>query len=391
MRNTRLYTAMGPEITVWSVDADNCALTERSRAMAPQKVHYLWPSRSGRMVYLACSNFSPRMEKPKSPEHFLGVYRVDPATGALTQHQAPIALPHRPVHLTVDAQEEHVLVAYPGPDGVTVHKLRADGGVGEEVKQPADIDWGIYVHQVRALPSGRTVIVVCRGNDAKPGKPEDPGALKVFDYANGVLRNRLSVAPAGGYGFGPRHIDFDPQGRWLYASLERQNMLHVYGFNGDDPTPEPLYTHTTLGEPQRPGYQAVGTVHMHPDGRHVYVANRAHGKVEFNGKQVFDGCENTIAVYRIDRATGRPRLIQNAWARGQHVRCFHIDPTGRMLVASGMTSMTVRDHEGALHPSPSGLALFRVGDDGLLEFVQKIAIESPTERMFWMGMVSTEA
>lgn len=390
MRITRLFTAMGPEITIWSVDADQCTITECGRAMAPQKVHYLWPSRSGRMVYMACSNVSPRLGTPATPEHFLGVYRVDPVSGALSAHQAPIALPQRPVHLTVDAREEHVLVAYPGPDAVTVHRLRPDGGVGDEVRQPADLDWGIYVHQVRALPSGRTVIVVNRGNDAKPGKPEDPGSLKVFDYANGVLRNRATIAPDRGYGFGPRHVDFDPQGRWLYASLERQNMLHVYGFQGDDLTPEPLYTHTTLGEPQRPGYQAVGTVHVHPDGRHVYVANRAHGKVEFNGQQVFDGCENTIAVYRIDRATGRPRLIQNAWTRGQHVRCFHIDPTGRMLVASAMTSLTVRDPEGHLHPSPSGLALFRVGDDGLLEFVRKIDIESPTERMFWMGMVATE-
>jgi len=34
-----------------------------------------------------------------------------------------------------------------------------------------------------------------RGNEGTPTKPEDPGALKVFEYKNGVLTNEVSIAP----------------------------------------------------------------------------------------------------------------------------------------------------------------------------------------------------
>lgn len=390
MGNTHLYTALGPQITAWSVDTAACSITPGGSVNAPEKVHYLWPSRTGRMVYVACSNVSPRMEKPQSPQHFLAAYRVDPKSGALTLNQPPVALPYRPVHLTVDARDEHVIVGYPGPDALTVHRLAGDGSLGEEIIQPAGLDFGIYVHQVRVTPSGNSVIAVTRGNNAEAGRPEDPGALKVYGFDKGVLRNSASIAPNGGYGFGPRHIDFDPRGRWLYAALERQNLLHVYGMNGDMPGAEPLFVRSTLGQPQRPGYQLVGTVHVHPNGRHVYVANRAHGKVDFEGKSVFDGCENSIAVFRIDQTSGEPKLIQNAWTHGQHVRCFSMDPSGRMMVAANMTSMTVRDHDGGTHEEPSNLAIFRIGEDGLLEFVSRQVVESATERMFWMGMVATE-
>ena len=56
---------------------------------------------------------------------------------------------------------------------------------------------------------------------SRGGKPEEPGALKVFDYADGVLSNEVSVAPNGGYGFGPRHLDFHP--------IPVLNRLTIYG------------------------------------------------------------------------------------------------------------------------------------------------------------------
>jgi len=58
-------------------------------------------------------------------------------------------------------------------------------------------------------------------------KPEEPGALKVFYYEGSKLTNEASVAPNGGYGFGPRHLDFHPTKPWVYVSLERQNRLDM--------------------------------------------------------------------------------------------------------------------------------------------------------------------
>ena len=40
---------------------------------------------------------------------------------------------------------------------------------------------------------------------------------------------------------------------------------------------------------------------MHPNGRFLYGANRAQDTVDFQGKKVFKGGENSIVVYSIDQ------------------------------------------------------------------------------------------
>ena len=144
---------------------------------------------------------------------------------------------------------------------------------------------------MRATPDNRQVILVARGHDAEPGKPEQPGALKLFDYAGGMLRNEVSIEPDGGYGFGPRHLDFHPTRPWVYVSLERQNALDLFTLEGGRLSPAPLFRKTTLAEPDKrpPGRQMVSTVHVHPNGRFVYVGNRASDSTLVNGERVFVG------------------------------------------------------------------------------------------------------
>ena len=71
-------------------------------------------------------------------------------------------------------------------------------------------------------------------------------------------------------------------------------------------------------------------MHVHPNGRFVFGANRSQDVVEFNGKTVYKGGENSIVVYAIDQSTGEPKPIQHIETRGIHPRTFHIDPSGRI-------------------------------------------------------------
>ena len=227
-----------------------------------------------------------------------------------------------------------------------------------------------------------------RGHDAAGGKPEEPGALKVFDYADGRMTNETSVAPNGGYGFGPRHLDFHPTKPWVYVSLERQNQLDVFRFDNGALPAEPLFRKGTLAEPGNiRGRQVAGTVKLHPSGRRAYVANRASSTTEEGGQRIFGGGENTLAVFAIDPASGEPSLIQNADTHGIHCRNFHIDPSGRLLVASHITGLAVKDGS-ATRFVPACLSLFRIGDDGKLDFLRKYDVEVGDRQMFWMGMVA---
>jgi 6-phosphogluconolactonase (cycloisomerase 2 family) len=349
-------------------------------------VQYAWPHASRHYLYVATSSSASGYGKPGT-EHHVTALRIDPATGALTKHGEAIRLPTRPIHMTTDIPSENILVAFNNPSAVHIYRINKDFSPGEEVKQSGTIDTGIYAHQVRVTPDNRHVVLVTRGNEGTATKAEDPGALKVFDYKNGVLSNEVSIAPNGGKEFGPRHLDFHPTKPWMYVSIETQNKMYMYKLDNGRINPEIVYRKDTLAEPNNiRARQAAGTVHVHPNGRFLYGANRAQQTTDFQGKKVFKGGENSIVVYSIDQSTGEPTPIQHIETRAIHPRTFHIDPSGRMLVAQHNLPVDVRDGD-QVKTLPAGLSVFRIGEDGKLTFVRKYDVDVGDKTMFWMGMV----
>jgi 6-phosphogluconolactonase (cycloisomerase 2 family) len=381
-----LYANVGADLTHYDVDVTGAALTRRATVTLPAGVQYAWPHASRRYLFVASSNTAPG-NVPLGTEHYLNVFRIDPASGALAPHGPATRLPARPIHISTDIPSAHLLVAFNNPSGVRVYRINQDSTLGNEVPQPGVVDGGIYAHQVRVTPDNRLAILVTRGNEATSTRAEDPGALKVFAYKDGVLTNEVSMAPNGGKAFGPRHLDFHPTKPWVYVSIETQNKMDMYRMNGGQLDPEIAYRCETLAEPHHiRARQAAGTVHVHPNGRFLYGANRAEATIEFQGKQVFKGGENSIVVYSINQSTGEPTPIQHVETRAIHPRTFHIDPSGRVLVAEHNLPVNVRKGE-AVEIIRAGLSVLRIGGDGRLTFVRKYDIDVGDKTMFWMGMV----
>jgi 6-phosphogluconolactonase len=382
---TVLYASLGPALTLFDLDGD--ALVKRSTVTLPANIQYAWPHPSRKYFYIVSSNGGPGVAGDK---HYANALRIDPASGALTPHGQPQMLPSRPIHTSVDQAGQYLLIAYNDPSGVTVHRINADGTIGDPVNQPGKLDTGIYAHQIRAVPSNQAVILVTRGNNAEPGKPEDPGGIKTFSFKDGVLTGLASIAPGNnGLGFGPRHLDFHPTQPWVFVSIERQNKLYVYGL---DPATglarEPMFIKDSLSDPNTKFQQGAGPIHVHPNGRFVYQTNRASSLTEFQGQKVLAGGENSVAVYAIDQKTGEPKLIQNIDGHGVQLRTFGIDPSGRMLVAGSIMPIPVR--EGSrIGTLTAGLMVYRIGDDGRLDFVRKYDVEATSQiQQFWSGMVT---
>lgn len=381
-----LYANVGSVLTRYEVDFDALTLTARESVTLPAGVQYAWPHVSRRYLYVATSS-SASGTGPAGTEHHVTAFKIDPASGALSPHGQPIPLPTRPIHMSTDIPSEHVLVAFNNPSSMRVYRINKDATLGDEVKQTGNLEYGVYAHQIRVTPDNRYAVLVTRGNEGTPKKPEDPGALKVFEYRNGVLSNEVSIAPDGGRNFGPRHLDFHPVKPWMYVSIETQNKIYTYKMDGGKINPEIAYRAETLAEPNNiRARQAAGTVHVHPNGRYLYCANRAQQLVDFDGKKVFKGGENGIVVYSIDQTTGEPTQIQNVESRKIHPRTFHIDPSGRMLVAQHNLPVPVRDGS-SVRIVPAGLSVFRIGGDGRLDFVRAYDVDVGDKRMFWMGMV----
>jgi 6-phosphogluconolactonase len=384
-KKTVYYASVGGELTLYSMDVEGASLTKVNAVTLPANIQYVWPHPNKQFLYVASSGGGPGVA---STANFAHAFKIDPATGALTPHGQPQNLPSRPIHTSVDRTGDFLLTAYNDPSNLTVHRINKDGTLGDRVAQPNTLDTGKYAHQILATPDNQQVIMVTRGNNAPDDNPVNPGSLKVYNFKNGVLSMLSSIQPGDGMKFGPRHLDFHPTMPLVYVSIESQNKLFVYR---RDPeiglSKDPIFMKETLSNPTAPFRQGAGTIHVHPNGRFVYLTNRASREVEFEGKKVFAGGENSVAVYSINPQTGEPTLIQNIDGHGVQLRTFALDPSARLLVAASIQPTMVRDGN-KIEKLSAGLSVYRIGDDGKLAFVRKYDVDTGTKTQFWSGMVT---
>lgn len=389
------YASVGPRLVRYSLDVGEATLTAQDSTPLPANVQYAWPHPSRKFLYVAASNGQPGSgpmgaSGPDS-NHYAVAFRVGP-DGALTEHGPRRQLPARPLHISTNHRGDFLFIAYNVPSMVTVHRLLPDGSLGEEVTQSKRPNFGIYAHQIRATPGDRTLTLCSRGNDAAGSKAEDPGHIEVFGFDEGQLSDRQSIAPgSNGIGFGPRHLDFHPNGRLVYVSLERENSLAVFGLKPDGTlTPEPLFLKSALLDPdgkiKHPG-QGVGPIHVHPNARFVYQTNRGSGTTDLDGRKISNGGENDVVVWAVDPASGEPSLIQRADAHSFELRTFTIDPSGRVLIAASTTPMPVQT-DGRITTVSAGLSVYRIGPDGKLDFVRKYDVDTSAGVQFWCGLLT---
>src|SRR5436189_4778955 len=144
-RKVALYANVGADLTHYDVDVTGAELIKRETVTLPAAVQYAWPHVSRRYLYVASSSSAPGYGTAGT-EHHVTAFAIDPASGALTPHGAPIRLPTRPIHMTTDIPSENILVAFNNPSALRVYRINKDFTPGEEVKQPGTIDAGIFGH-----------------------------------------------------------------------------------------------------------------------------------------------------------------------------------------------------------------------------------------------------
>jgi 6-phosphogluconolactonase len=386
--NNMFYSAIGPDLTLYVVDVDQATLIKRGTVSTPANIQYAWPHPSKKFLYVVSSNGGASSGGGAGNTHVATAFAINPVNGTLTPHGASLTLVSRPIHTSVDMTGQYLFIAYNDPSNLTVHRINADGTLGEQVKQPNPLDTGKYAHQIRATPDNQQVLLVTRGNNAPSDNPVNPGSIKTFSFSGGVLGTRAAIQPGDGMQFGPRHLDFHPTKPWVYVSIESQNKLYVYWHDPEiGLSPEPLFIKDTLSDPASKLRQAAGPIHVHPNGRFVYLTNRAFWTTDFEGKQVFAGGENSVAVFSIDQTTGEPTLIQNADGHANYLRTFGIDPTGRILVTASVWPMLVRDGTG-VSTIPAAIGVFRIGGDGKLTFARNYDVDATAQKQqFWGGIM----
>ena len=228
-----------------------------------------------------------------------------------------------PCHLVVDASGRNVLAVHYGSGSTVVFQCKPDGSLGERTglaqhegsSVNAQRQSGPHAHSVNLSRNNRWAVVADLGTDEY--------IVYAFDAARGTIR-RSSVAKVAP-GAGPRHFCFHPSSRYAYGINELSSSVTAFVWDEVRGRLKEVATVSTL-PPDFSGENTCAEILAHPNGRFVYASNRGH---------------NSIAVFRVDRATGRLTLVEQTPTQGEIPRNFRIDPSGSWLLAANQNSASI--------------------------------------------------
>ena len=264
-------------------------------------------------------------ETAAEPGNTITAYAMDAATGQLTLLNKVSSRGVGPAHISVDRTGRTLVVANYGSGSVASMPIHPDGRLGDAVSffqhEGSSVDKtrqaGPHAHCAVISPDNRFVLVA------------DLGIDQVFTYRLDADKSTLTpndppfirLTP----GWGPRHIEFHPNSKWVYLLSEMGSRLTTLGWNAASGTLTAMRTVSTLPA-DFTGTSTGAEVQVDRAGKFVYTSNRGH---------------DSIAVFSIDRATGSVTLVEHVSTQGKTPRNFSLDPTGRWLFAANQNSGTV--------------------------------------------------
>lgn len=285
-------------------------------------------------------------------------FRIDRKNGALTKIGDVDAGGGGTTYLTYDPRSHTLFAANYGGGSVATIPVRADGSLGARSSLVQDVGTGPnrrqaspHAHGAQIDPSGRFVLV------------SDLGADRMFVYPFEAKSHSLSLpvqgqehhyaAPAGS---GPRHTAFSPDGRHLYLLNELTAELMSFRWEAATGTPVEI-EHRSTNSPGFSGMSSTSEIAISPNGRYLYVGNRA---------------EHCVVVYALDRTSGKPTEVQRIGGGGDVPWSFTFDPSHRWLLLANEKSnaiavFSVDTASGKLHdtgqrvstPSPVSITFTR--------------------------------
>lgn len=284
---------------------------------------------------------------------------VHPTSNWLTPLTQANTLGDEPTHVALSADERYLFVSNYGsqanPGGsLVVLPVDTRGRIGAAVQLATHPASGVHpqrqqsphVHSAVLSPDGRTLFV------------SDLGADRLFAYRYDPANAERPLSPADPAaielppGSGPRHLQFSGDGTQAFATLELS--AQVARFDHVDGTLV-LRQLVDLAPPGEGDAHSPGALHLSPDGRFLYVSDRA--------------ATNQIRVFTIAE-TQSLEEIQRRDSEGREPREFAIDPSGNYLLVANQ-------HSDSL------VVMRRDPDSGLLgETLQTLPLAQPADLKF---------
>ena len=160
-----------------------------------------------------------------------------------------------------------------------------------------------------------------------------------FDAVTGKIASNDPPHASGAEGAGPRHLDFHPNGRWVYLVNEQDQSVSRCDYDAEKGTLALRETVTTTPPDWDKSKGSCADIHVSADGRFVYASNRGH---------------DSLAVFAISPDTGELKPMGQTPTE-KTPRSFALVAGDHFVVSAGQGSDTLivyrRDAEtGALTP-----------------------------------------
>lgn len=328
-----------PGVYACRFDAQSGALTRSSHVSGLKNPTFLDVDPNRSTLYALAERSGPDGSKTG----IAAAYDIDRLTGSLSPLNEEATTPAPTCHLVLDRSRRSLIVSSYHGGMVGMSPIREDGGIGpaSDIKQHEGssvlpVQSQARAHSVTIDRHNRFAVACDLGLDKLIVYRLDPDASRLN------LHNATETAP----GAGPRHGVFHPSAPFFYVINELNATITVYSYVEEQGRLSKIQTVPTLPSDYA-GSNACADIHVSPDGRFLYGSNRGH---------------DSIAVYRIDAATGRLAHVEHASAGGRHPRNFAISPDGRFVLVANRDTDNVavfrRDEEtGKLAATGNELAV----------------------------------
>jgi 6-phosphogluconolactonase len=260
-----------------------------------------------------------------SPTGSVSAFAIDGATGNLTLLGQQASGGADPCHLAVDRGGRNVLVANYSGGSVAVLPLDEGG----RLKSASTVLRHGGSGPDRARQEGPHAHAVVLDGAERFLLSADLGADRIFvhrfDPATGSVEPNVPEAVAIEPGSGPRHLAWSPSGKVFYVINELRSTVTAFRYDPERGAAASFQTVTTLPDGFSGGNTAAEVV-VSPDGRFLYASNRG---------------ADSVAVFRIDAASGGLTPAGHDSTGGRTPRHFAIDPSGRWLLAANQDSGSI--------------------------------------------------
>ncbi len=255
----------------------------------------------------------------------VSAFTIDHASGKLSPLNQVASRGADPCYISLDKTGKYVLVANYSGGSVAVFPVLKDGQVGEasafvqhDGSSVHPHQQGPHAHWIETTADNRFAIAADLGLDKL--------LIYRFDPSQGSLTPNDPAFAKVDPGAGPRHIAFDLPGKFAYAVDELNSTITVFSYDAAAGALHWVQTISTLPK-EFSGSNDTAEIHVHPSGKFLFASNRGH---------------DSIAVFSIDKSTGRLTAAGDFPTRGKTPRNFEIGPTGtKLFVANQETGNIV--------------------------------------------------